>query len=123
MNGQPVSRDNGWSTAERIDVTPLLRAGPNVLAISARDAGVAPCALLVDLTLETVDGENMSLRSDAAWRVADEAADGWQEPGFDDSVWLPAEVVAPYGSGPWGKRLLVGPILTPEKALAKEATE
>jgi hypothetical protein len=108
LNGTAVpTGGTGWSRAEKLSITALLRPGRNVFAVQAKDAGAPPCGFLLDIAVTLEDGQTFTLVSDADWRTQDQAQAGWEKAEFEDTAWRPAEVVAPYGGGAWGTRLLV----------------
>ena len=99
----------GWSRADRVDIASRLRPGRAVLAVSAKDGGAAPCGFLLELVMKQADGTTTTLYSDASWRAALAPVTGWAGVAFDDGEWPAAEVVAPYGGGAWGRRVMVRP--------------
>lgn len=109
INGTLVVTDNQWDRASRLPVGSLLKAGANLLTVAAKDSGKPPAAFLCDLRITQADGTSLTLVSDADWRVAEKPVAGWEAPGFADGAWQQAEIVAPYGQGPWQKRLLLVP--------------
>lgn len=117
VNGELVGYDtselgcsqgvSGWEVGEEFDLKPYLRKGKNVIAIEAKDSGLAPCALLFDLELNTARGKKMKIVSDDSWLTSDQEVEGWQELDFNDRNWKKAEIIAPYGQGPWEYRLKI----------------
>ncbi|GGN34218.1 alpha-L-rhamnosidase [Streptomyces fuscichromogenes] len=92
-----------WRRPAVIDVLDQVRAGDNVVAVSATNATVGPAGLLAVLVVRTATGER-KVFTDASWRAVDQQpADGWTESGFDDSDWPAARVAAAWGGGPWGQ--------------------
>lgn len=90
-----------WRTPAVLDITDRLRHGQtNTFAIECINHG-GPAGLLFDLTLNHSDGSFSKFISDADWRCAINAADGWIKPGFDDSAWVPPEVQAGPPNAPW----------------------
>ncbi|MEN6310285.1 MAG: family 78 glycoside hydrolase catalytic domain [Acidobacteriota bacterium] len=108
--------DPAWTTYDKrvlyvtYDVTPLLRQGPNAIAVALGDGWYKAKALLLQLNIEFEDGTRTSLASDVSWKAAagpiledsvynGETYDarletpGWDKPGFDDRGWAPAEAV------------------------------
>ena len=74
--------------------------GDNVIAIAARDVQSAE-GLLFEADL--LWGRNaIAVVSDGSWKALGEAPEGWTEPGFDDSAWPDAVVIARAGEPPWG---------------------
>ena len=120
INGSEAARSDesgeGWRNPIEADVTKWLRPGLNQLAMEAfnGDDKPNPAAVIGRLTLTFGEGEPMVVWLDGTWKAAREKAAGWLEAGFDDSKWLAAKIVAPYGRGPWGRldgrRLTLSPV-------------
>ncbi|MEO6084197.1 MAG: family 78 glycoside hydrolase catalytic domain, partial [Umezawaea sp.] len=119
---------DGWKLGKSADVTAQVRAagGRVVLAAVATNRGSAsvnPGGLLVRLVVETAAGQR-ELVTGTGWKVADTEQGGWQQPGFDDSAWAAATVLAAYGQSPWGRNVSLvveppAPVLRKEFTLAK----
>ena len=91
VNGREIPMENqGWSTGNKIDLTPWLRAGENSIEATCKN-GTGPCGFLFDLTEKTQSGKTVSLVSDASWENVESG-----------KVTGPAQIIAPYGSGAWG---------------------
>jgi alpha-L-rhamnosidase len=121
VNGQQVAASprvaDSWRTATVVDISTALRPGRNVIAAEATNALPGPAGFLGKLRVE---GASVDLVTDGAWKSADTAATGWQQPGFDDSAWPQALVGAAYGAGPWGSSVATPP--PPEPLLRNEFT-
>ncbi|MEV4199898.1 family 78 glycoside hydrolase catalytic domain [Micromonospora globbae] len=103
---------DGWKNARVADVTDLARAADGALTVAVvatnrPGPSVNPAGLLAKLVVTTTTGERSVLVTDGSWRSADSERTGWQEPGYDDTGWTPAAVLAPYGQGPWGSQVTV----------------
>ncbi|HVK03649.1 MAG TPA: family 78 glycoside hydrolase catalytic domain [Armatimonadaceae bacterium] len=101
VNGREAGKSGDgsedWRNPLRLEIGPLLRPGENVIAVAATNMD-GPAGLIAQLRV----GSDGVLTTDAAsWRSAPTAPTGWQAPEFDDSVWKPVRVAAPYGEGPW----------------------
>ena len=111
VNGQEVGRSSGqtssWTQAQQLDITRELHPGANTIAVAATNAG-GPGSWIGSLGLEYADGTTTDLVTDNTWKASQQDPQGWQNPGFDDSAWVPALNVGPYGSGPWGTGVSVG---------------
>ena len=111
VNGHEAGRSSGqtssWTQAQQLDITKELHPGANTIALAATNAG-GPGSWIGNLGLEYTDGTATNLVTDNTWKASQEAPQGWQNPGFDDSAWVPALSVDPYGSGPWGTGVGVG---------------
>ncbi|MGP4010587.1 alpha-L-rhamnosidase [Streptomyces sp. 4N124] len=109
VNGVEVAHtdldtDNeGWRRPAVIDVLDRVRAGDNVVAVSATNATVGPAGLIAVLVVRTASGEQ-KVFTDASWKATDqEPPAGWREFGFDDGGWPAVRVAAAWGGGPWGR--------------------
>jgi alpha-L-rhamnosidase len=111
VNGKEIGASNGqanaWYEAQQLDLTKYLHSGDNTIAVAATNAG-GPGSWIGKLGLEYADGTTTNLVTDDTWLASQIDPQGWQDPGFDDSAWVPALSVAPYGSGPWGSNVNVG---------------
>ncbi|GAA2541706.1 family 78 glycoside hydrolase catalytic domain [Winogradskya consettensis] len=120
VNGVQVTTSrrvtDSWKRATTIDVTAQLRAGSNTVAIAATNTTEGPAGLLAKLE---------SISTDASWKAAQTAPDGWQQNGFDDSAWPAASVLAANPGGPWGDQVTVpnpAPRLAKTFTVAKKVT-
>jgi alpha-L-rhamnosidase len=121
VNGHEVARSSGqanaWVQAQQVDLTRDLHPGSNTIAVAATNAG-GPGSWIGKLGLEFTDGTTTSLVTDNTWKASQEGPQGWENPGFDDSAWVPALDVDAYGSGPWGSNVSVGSELLLRKNFA-----
>jgi alpha-L-rhamnosidase len=117
--------ENAWQKAQLVDVTPYLHAGTNTLAVQVKNrlnggGSQTPAGFIGRLKATFAGGEPVTLDTGANWRSAADAAAGWEQPGFDDSAWTPARVLATYGGGPWGSNVSLPP--QPNPYLRKDFT-
>jgi alpha-L-rhamnosidase len=121
VNGKEIGSSNGqvnaWQEAQQLDLTSDLHPGANTIAVAATNAG-GPGSWIGNLGLEYTDGTATNLVTDNTWKASQEGPQGWQNPGFDDSAWVPALNADPYGSGPWGSNVSVGSELQLRKNFA-----
>ncbi|MBI2929336.1 MAG: family 78 glycoside hydrolase catalytic domain [Verrucomicrobia bacterium] len=105
VNGKLVGSGNNFHAAADFDVTGALRAGANVLAVLAKNAGESanPAGLVGLLRVEFAQGEPLIVATDESWRASNKEATGWEQPGFDDSGWVAAQKLGPVGMAPWGE--------------------
>lgn len=100
-----AEQTDAWRSAHLADVTEQVKGAGRRVVVAARatnrGGGANPAGLLVRLLVES-GGDTHTLVSGPGWRCADAERDGWQRPAYDDSGWPVAEVLAPYGEGPWG---------------------
>jgi Alpha-L-rhamnosidase N-terminal domain./Bacterial alpha-L-rhamnosidase. len=108
--------DPGWTTYDKralyatYDITPRLREGKNVLAVSLGQGWFGSRVLKCRAEIELADGTRTIMVSDGSWQTFDgpvvedsvyhgETYDarmetpGWDRPGFDASGWRPAQIV------------------------------
>ena len=97
VNGKRAGATGGWQRARRLDIGKLLVAGPNVLAVRAVN-GDGPAGLLVE-----VQADGLTVASDGSWRSREGEVPGWEQPGFDDRGWTPAQELGPVPLLPWGE--------------------
>ena len=124
INGARIGRDEldpGWTTFEKrdlyvtYDVTASLHRGANAVGVMLGEGWFHRRALLLQLEIELASGKHVSVTSGPAWKARNgpivndsvwngEAYDarletpGWDQPGFKDEGWMPAEAV----KGPGG---------------------
>jgi hypothetical protein len=109
LNGERVGDGIDWRTPQKFDVTRLIRAGDNVLAIEAENApapAANPAGLLASLLIQNHAGEEYDIHTDATWRTAEKPNDEslhWTQLEHDDANWSAAQSVADYPSLPWGE--------------------
>ena len=102
VNGQLAGSANDWHVVQTVDLGAHLTAGANTIAISATN-GHSAAGVLVQIQVTLAGGTTQIVSGDAAWKSLDTAAPaGWQAPGFNDSSWPAAMVIAALGAGPWG---------------------
>ncbi len=133
VNGERVGEEIGpwanWEQPETINVRSQLREGENVIAVRGQfyrgqhfntDASTESRAFTMVLQTETPDGTEHQIVSDGSWVGASEVADGWEQPGFDDSGWSSVRVKGQVGDEPWGRAFLenVGTATTPDRPLS-----
>jgi hypothetical protein len=93
VNGTLVGTDAAWNKAEKYSV--FLQPGKNVVAIKATNAGGA-----TGLLAEVCHNDEW-VETDTTWKISTTNVAGWNTTTFDDSKWVKATVVSPYGSAPW----------------------
>jgi hypothetical protein len=123
-------------SVDQLDLTPYLQIGPNVLAVQVYQPGYSHFAYVHRgaagfLAHLVCDGQT-TLVTDTAWRTCRDPSyhDGvprlsiyqagvedrdlrlaaeWMWPGYDDTAWPAARIVATVGDAPWTGRLGPGP--------------
>lgn len=100
INGKQVMSSGSWDRPVVKDVLDHLQKGKNVLVVKAGNAD-GPAGFLCRLVLEAPDRGNYAYVSDAQWKVANQPAEGMHRPGFGETEWKPAHVLAALGEAPW----------------------
>lgn len=111
INGTKVGEDyglseGGWESAEKYNITKLLKNGINTIYAESSDAGQPPCGFLAELTLKTKDGTKKQIITDSSWEVA-LIKEIKKEKSNEEFKGVNAEKITDYGKGPWGNNLTV----------------
>ena len=107
----------GWPEFETYDVTRLLHAGRNVLAVEVRNAG-SSAGLIGWLAIRVGKEKRVLAVTDGTWKASDQLAPGWEQPRYNDASWPAAMVLGPVTMAPWGGKLHYASM--PMMALAKQ---
>lgn len=99
VNGEKAGEGSSWESPRRIDVTKLLGAGKNAIAVHAWNEG-GPAGLCAQLAWRG-DATSGVVVTDASWRVLADDPDGWDRAGFDDGAWTAATRICALGEGAW----------------------
>ena len=104
VNGHEAGHGESWSAPVTMAIGSFLQPGRNVLAVMASNVGNAPnpAGWLGKLTIMAGPGKDFELTTDARWKCAAEARDGWTDPAFDDQAWVAAMPLGVYGTQTWG---------------------
>lgn len=106
INGTHIGQVNSWAVPQVNDkLLPLLKKGKNILAVDAYNYG-GGAGFFGELTLLKKDGSALKIGSDDTWKASEELINGWEQPGFNSSGWLNAEILmrppqVPYGMTPY----------------------
>jgi hypothetical protein len=103
INGTKVGSGDEWMKASSFEVAKLLRAGKNVLAVTATNTDKSPAGLIVRLRYGKAGQAKVDLVTDFSWKVSKEAPAGWESTDFDDGEWPAVRVLGPIGTNPWGQ--------------------
>lgn len=102
VNGTQVLAGDDWQQPGFRDVTPWLRAGGNVLAVSAGNDG-GPAGLCGRLRVSLRDGRRFDVVTGTHWRANHAETEGWRGLGFAGTWPRPQSLgTMPEASGPWG---------------------
>ncbi len=94
INGQKAAQSDNFYQPVTLDVTALLRAGDNVLAVAATNVGDVPnpAGLIAKLRVEFAEGDPLDVATDGRWEAS-----------ADRNQWTAAKALGAYGVAPWGK--------------------
>jgi len=101
VNGQLMTNTAmRWEATARINVTPWLHAGTNLLALGATNSDVQDAANVIgQLVVQFNSGSVSNFPVDGTWKAAQVAPANWYQTNFNDSAWTTAE--SDTGT-PWG---------------------
>ncbi len=113
LNGHAVGEcdvnNNAWGRPQHFDVARLLKPGRNVLAVEAVNTLPGPAGLLAKMVVRLKGGAELVLATDGSWKCSDQERLHWEQPSFDDSRWVPAQILGAFGAAPWG-RVAIGAV-------------
>ncbi len=112
VNGRRAGSGDNFHLAYALDVAPLLRPGPNVLAVAAENGGDAPnpAGLIGTLVLQFRDGRVVEVPTDRQWQTTLTGEGNWTSAAAVGAGWDAALELGPLGMAPWGA---VGPADAP----------
>jgi putative heme-binding domain-containing protein len=111
LNGRELAHEDLWRNPVHADATPLLRPGPNVLAVRGRNvASVA--GLCLRLRIVTPGHPNRWIVTDQTWQVRPDPVAGWNGETAPSDGWAPAVALGPLGMAPWGNILAIRSAVT-----------
>lgn len=79
------------------ELNEFLQKGENTILVKATDGGSLPCGILCELAIDA----QPAFVSDESWLVLDATKDAALPATLDS--FEPAYIMAPYGTGAWGK--------------------
>lgn len=114
INGQAVAMSHSSSkgNARLVDVTPLVKAGDNMVRVEVENAQTGPAGLIAQLTVTTADGKTFTVVTDGTWRATDNGGANWHKRPIGPTEWPDCQVIGPAGCQPWGE-LKYTPLLLP----------
>ncbi len=79
--------ENAWQKAQIVDVTSLLKAGANTIAVQAKNRLNGGGATTPGAFIARLKADATTITTGNTWKSAATAATGWEQPGFDDTAW------------------------------------
>ncbi|MFO1062851.1 MAG: PQQ-dependent sugar dehydrogenase [Pirellulales bacterium] len=124
MNGRRLGGGQSVRQMETYDISRFLVNGRNVLAVKVTNIAEGPAALVARLMVKPVGGNWISYSTDRTWKTALETLPQWQNPGFNDTRWAPAQEFGALGeTAPWDRREEVKPEQTSENERFRVASD
>ena len=102
INNQQISEGTDWRKVDKLDVTPYLKQGNNVIAIEASNEGKIPNPAGVLFVMKMVfgNGSEQIIRADTSWKCTEKIqSKDWVLESYSDEDW---EYVRNYGDSYWG---------------------
>jgi alpha-L-rhamnosidase len=120
VNGQPMTNAAArWEATARINVTPWLHAGINVLALAATNSDAQqPASAIGRLVMQFASGSVSNIPVDTSWKAAQWPSGNWTQTNYDDSAWATPSS----GGTPWGTPALNDIARVPAPYLRKDFT-
>ena len=98
LNGRYIASGTSWKQVRRVNISPLLQTGSNLIMVKVHN-GSGAAGLLAELQFTGKDGSR-KLITDSSWRVMSTLPSGTSNRMERDG--RPAVNIAIAGSGPWG---------------------
>lgn len=100
VNGQLMTNAAArWEATARINVTPWLHSGTNLLALSATSGDAQqPASVIGRLVVQFASGSVSNIAVDTSWKTAQWPSGNWTQANYDDSTWGSPNS----GDTPWG---------------------
>ncbi|MBN1257824.1 MAG: hypothetical protein JXA52_08980 [Planctomycetes bacterium] len=90
LNGQLVERPlppERMYCLQPVDITPYVKSGKNCAAFYGYRPKPYPPYIIAQIRIIMEDGSIIDLNTDETWKTSPDEAEGWNQPGFDDSAW------------------------------------
>lgn len=121
VNGRRAGSGDTFGRAYVMNVAPLLKPGPNLLAVAAENASDQPnpAGLIASLTIKYRDGRTLELHTDQSWNTATAVSGNWTSNTVPAGEWAAAMELGSLGIEPWGdvEQTVSSPNLFPEVAM------
>lgn len=98
--GATKGAENEWQQSHLYETD--LEGERNVIAVRTTNGPGSPAGLIAKIRVTYDDRSTEVFTTGADWRAAKSFPADFHDPGFDDSSWGPAHVLAAYGKGAWG---------------------
>lgn len=101
LNGAELGVNEAWQTPSSLDLSPHLKPGVNVLAVTAANTG-KDAGLLAEAWVRS--GQDwQTITTDAGWRSSTAESPEWRTAASPSGEWVPVDVLGPVPLAPWGQ--------------------
>ena len=101
VNGKEVAKGADWKTPQEVSISDKLQPGENVVSVAVTNPEASPSGLVAALMLDSKDGKQQLIPTDASWLVGSSEAEGWRESATTPQGWLAARVLGAVSMNPW----------------------
>ena len=123
INGTQVAAASGAALPVATDITSLVRAGDNTIAVRAlHPRAGSPAGLIGAVAVYFDSGDPLIFHTGNRWRTIVKPEPGWENPGFLDAAWQAAKELGAYGMQPWGQAGIAAEHRLPARYLRKQFT-
>jgi alpha-L-rhamnosidase len=121
FNGTAIASDAATALPAIHDMTALIHAGENSVAIRAAHTDAKkPAGVIAAVRVEFASGEPLVVESGGHWRATAKPEPGWEKQEYLDAAWQPAKELGEYGMAPWGAAGFAAEHRLPARMLRKE---
>jgi alpha-L-rhamnosidase len=122
INAKKLGEGGGFRSVQGYDVAGFLKARANTLAVMVENGGNSPnpAGFTGILRVEFDSGDPLIIETDNQWVTTVEEFENWEQPDFDDSIWLKAKLLGKTGMQPWGQVAMPEDRRLPARYLRKE---
>jgi putative heme-binding domain-containing protein len=108
VNGRSAGEGKNWRVMQTHDITKLLTAGRNTIAVKVINAEPPSAGLAARVLVKASGGTFVAYPTDATWKCSLREPANWMKPTLNDSQWLAARVIGPLGQAkPWLDEVLM----------------
>ena len=90
VNGRPAGEGKNWRVMQSHDVTKLMVAGRNTIAIKVTNSEPPSAGLAARVLVKAAGGTFVAYPTDATWKSSLREAPNWTRSTLNDSQWLAA---------------------------------
>jgi hypothetical protein len=101
VNGKKTAESIDWDKPVTADVTSLLKAGKNLLAVECNNRD-GKFGLIAGLMITLDDGTVLEIKTDKSWMTSPVSIKDWEIDGMENfTTWVPAKEFGNPGDNPW----------------------